>query len=371
MESANIVIIGAGIVGLSVAAEISKNNDSVYVFEKNKMMGMETSNHNSGVIHSGIYYPKGTLKSLLSIKGNSMIYEICKKYSIPYKQLGKLIVGSGEDEIEQLQKLMRNGNDNGIAGLKMLDSDGIKRLEPAVSAERAIYVPSTGIVEPDDLMNRFYADITRNGAVVAMNTEVTGIKQVNGGYILEGISSGERFSIKCNTVINCAGLYSDKIAEMAGLDIDKLGYRLSYIKGDYFRLSGNPPVKMLVYPVPYGHGLGIHITPDLSGSVKLGPNAYHVENIDYRVESSSSDFIESVKRFLPSISDHNVYEDSAGIRPQLKIDNGSFKDFIIRNEVKNGMPGLINLIGIESPGLTASPAIGEYVSQIYQNEVKG
>ncbi|MGC8608983.1 MAG: NAD(P)/FAD-dependent oxidoreductase [Thermoplasmata archaeon] len=371
MESANIVIIGGGIVGLAVASEISKNNDSVYVFEKNKMIGEETSSHNSGVIHSGIHYPKGTLKAILSVRGNSMIYEMCDRYHIPYKRLGKLTVASDEREIVELEKLMKNGYDNGIAGMKMLDSDGIKKMEPAVRSERALYTPSTGIVEPYDLMNHFHADILKNGAAVALDTEVTGIKNVDGSYIIQGISGGESFSIKCNTVINCAGLYSDKIAEIAGFDIDRLGYRLRYVKGDYFRVSGNPPVRMLVYPVPSGPGLGIHLTPDLSGSVRLGPNAYYVNNINYRIESRSDDFIKSVSSFLPSISEYSISEDSSGIRPQLKKPEGSFKDFIIRDEADNGMPGFINLIGIESPGLTASPAIAEYVSEIYQNEIKG
>ena len=370
MENANIVIIGAGIIGLSIAAEISKNNDYVFVFEKNKMIGMETSSHNSGVIHSGIYYPKVSLKANLSVKGRSMIYEICNKYNIPYKKLGKLIVANGEGELKKLETLMKNGNDNGVTDTRMLDSIGISKMEPAVKAEGALYIPATGIVEPNDLMNFFYAVASRNGAAVAFGTEVTGIRQANDGYIIEGTSSGERFSVKCNTVINCAGLYSDKIAEIVGLDIDMLGYRLSYVKGDYFRISGHPPVKMLVYPVPQDLGLGIHVTPDLSGSLKLGPNAYCVGKIDYKVESNVNDFIKSVKRFLPSISDYTIYEDSSGIRPQLRKSDGSYKDFIIHHETDNGLPGFINLIGIESPGLTSSPAIAAYVSDIYENEVK-
>ena len=370
MENANIVIIGAGIIGLSIAAEISKNNDYVFVFEKNKMIEMETSSHNSGVIHSGIYYPKGSLKANLSVKGRSMVYEICDKYNILYKKLGKLIVANGESELKKLEKLMKNGNNNGVTDMRILDSIGISKMEPAVKAEGALYIPQTGIVEPNDLMNFFYAVALRNGVSVAVGTEVTGITQVNEGYIIGGISSGERFSIKCKTVINCAGLGSDKIAEIAGLDVDMLGYRLSYVKGDYFRVTGRPPVKMLIYPVPQELGLGIHVTPDLSGSLKLGPNAYCAGKIDYKVESNVNDLIKSVKRFIPSISDYNIYEDSSGIRPQLRKSDGSYKDFIIHHETDNGLPGFINLIGIESPGLTSAPAIATYVSDIYENEIK-
>ncbi|KAA8922936.1 NAD(P)/FAD-dependent oxidoreductase [Thermoplasma sp.] len=370
MESANIVIIGAGVVGLSIASELSKDNESVYVFEKNRVFGAETSSHNSGVIHSGIYYPKGTLKATLSIKGNSMIYQICEKYGISYKRLGKLIVATGDRELKELEKIFQNGMNNGIDGIEMVDSDGVRRIEPAVQADAAIYVPSTGIVEPYDLMNYYYAKISKNGGIVALRTEVTGIRKSGDGYILDGISAGERFSVRCNTVINAAGLYSDRIAEIAGFDVDSLGYRLNYVKGDYFRVSGKPPVRMLVYPIPEASGLGIHLTPDLSGSVRLGPNAYEVDHIDYRVESKAEDFMASVMRFLPSISEYEIHEDSTGIRPQLRKKDGSYKDFIIRNEVDHGMPNFINLIGIESPGLTASPAIASYVSDIYKNEIR-
>ncbi len=370
MERANIVVIGAGVVGLAVAFELSKYNDSVYVFEKNKIIGAETSSHNSGVIHSGIYYPKGTLKAELSMKGNSMLYQMCREHGISCKRLGKLIVANGDRELRELEELMRNGNNNEIEGIEMLDGDGVKKMEPAIKAEAAIYVPSTGIIDPTELMNYFYAGLTKNGGIVALNTEVTGIRQSNDGYMIDGISAGQKFSVACNTVINSAGLHSDRIAEMAGLDVDALGYRLNYVKGDYFRISGKPPVRMLVYPIPEASGLGIHLTPDLSGSVKLGPNAYHVDHLDYHVQSDVMDFIASVRRFLPSISEYNIHEDSSGIRPQLKKQSSSYRDFIIRNEADHGLPNFINLIGIESPGLTASPAIGQFVSSIYKDEIK-
>ncbi len=370
MERANIVIIGAGIVGLSIAAEISKNNESVYILEKNWNFGLETSSHNSGVIHSGIYYPKNSLKSTLSIKGNQLIYDICKNYKIPVRKLGKLIVAKGEDEIKNLDKLMLNGIDNNIEGLKFLDQEDVRRLEPNVVVDKAIYVPSTGIIEPTDLMEYFYSKATKNQVQIAYKTEVTGIKRLDDGYELKGISVGEKFNIQANTVINSAGLFADKIAAMVGLDIDNLGYRLQYYKGDYFRISGPPPVKMLIYPVPNSIGLGIHLTPDLSGSVRIGPNAYPVEKIDYKVESNKKEFIDSVKRFIPSIEKYQIDEDSAGIRPKIKGSSEIFKDFVITHEKNNGLFGYINLVGIESPGLTAAPAIAEYVSEIYENEIK-
>jgi L-2-hydroxyglutarate oxidase LhgO len=370
MESANIVVIGAGVVGLAVAAKLSEKNGGVYIFEKNQKFGMETSSHNSGVIHSGIHYPKDTLKARLCVKGNSMIYELCQKYQIPYKGLGKLTVAITEEEIYELEKLMKMGEDNGVEGLKFLERENVRKLEPNVEVEKALYSSSTGIVEPDELVNHFYAQARKNNAVLATETEVASLKKVNDGYEIGGISVGEKFTVTAKTVVNCTGLYSDKIAAMLRLDIDKLGYRIHYCKGDYFRVAGKPPVKMLVYPVPKGAGLGIHLTPDLGGSVRLGPNAYYVDSISYGVESNEKEFREDVERFLPLIRERQIQADSAGVRPKLQGPKDSFRDFVIRHEAGRGLFGFINLVGIESPGLTAAPAIAEFVSEMYENEIK-
>jgi len=370
MEQANIVVIGAGIVGLAIAAELSKNNEFVYVLEKNRNLGQEVSTHNSGVIHSGIYYPKNSLKANLCIEGNAMIYSISRDYNIPTKKLGKLIVAKSEEETNELDKLMKLGMEKNIEGLKFLEKGEVMKLEPNVRVEKAIYVPSTGIIEPTDLMYYFYSRAIKNRAIIAKETEVRSIKKTDNGYELSGTSVGEKFTIQAKTVINSAGLYSDKIAEMIGLNLDKLGYRIHYCKGDYFRVSGEPPVKMLIYPVPDNAGLGIHLTPDLTGSVKLGPNAYYVNNIDYKVESSEKEFRESVSKFIHSIIKYEINVDSSGIRPKLQGPGEPFRDFVIKHETDNDLFGFINLIGIESPGLTAAPAIGKYVREIYENEIK-
>jgi L-2-hydroxyglutarate oxidase LhgO len=370
METANIVVIGAGVVGLAVAAKLSENHESVFVFEKNPKFGQETSSHNSGVIHSGIHYLKGSLKARLCVKGNIMLYELCEKHRIPYKRLGKLTVAITEEEIDELEKLMQQGQDNSVEGLKFLEREEVKKLEPHVEVERALISPSTGIVEPDELMNFFYAQARKNHAVLATETEVAALRKTDGGYEVSGMSVGEKFTVTARTVINCAGLYSDRIAAMTGLDVDKLGYRLHPCKGDYFRLAGKPPVAMLVYPIPKGAGLGIHLTPDLGGSIRLGPNSYYVDKIDYQVESSEKEFREDVETFLPLIRERQIQVDSAGIRPKLQGPKDPFRDFIIRHEADRGLFGLINLIGIESPGLTAAPAIGEFVSEICENEIK-
>jgi len=369
MEKAKIVVIGAGVVGLAVAASLSEKSQDVYVLEKNKRFGQETSGHNSGVIHSGIHYRPKSLKAELCVKGNRMLYDICMKHDVPYKKLGKLTVAIEEEEIEELEKLMRQGEANGVEDLKIIGREEVKRLEPKVEVEKALYSPSTGIVEPDELMNYFYAEIQKHNALFVPTTEVTSIKKTGDDYEIGGVSIDEKFIIRAEAVVNCAGLYSDKVASMTGLNIDQLGYRLHLCKGDYFRLGGKPLVKMLVYPVPKGPGLGVHLTPDMTGGVRLGPNAYYVNDVSYEVESNEKEFRTDVERFLPAVTEREIRPDSAGVRPKLEGPGDGFKDFVIRHEADKGLFGFINLVGIESPGLTASPAIAELVSRIYDEEI--
>ncbi len=370
MDKAQVVVIGAGIVGLSIAASISRYTEQVIVLEKNNKIGLESSTHNSGVIHSGIHYDKGTLKAILSMKGNEMIYDICEKYDIPFKKLGKLTVANGENEINELEKLWKKGEENGVPDMQLLEAQEIKKIEPRIKADLALLTPTTGIVEQNELLNYFYSKTLISGGYVAFNTEVVGLKKIKDYYEIECKSPTGKFSIFSDVVINSAGLYSDRIAEFLGLDVEKLGYRIQYVKGDYFRIKGSPPVKMLVYPIPEKNGLGIHLTPDIAGSVKIGPNAYFVDSIDYNVESSKNEFIGGVKNYFPSIVEYELMEDSSGIRPTLRNTNKNHKDFIISHESDKGYYGFINLIGIESPGLTAAPAIGEFVSNIYNDEIK-
>ena len=369
MEKARIVIIGAGVVGLAVAARLSEENQDVYLLEENERFGQETSSHNSGVIHSGIHYRPGSLKAQLCVEGNRMLYDLCEKHGVPFKRLGKLTVAVGDEEVEEVERLMRQGEANGVEGLKMMGREEVKRLEPMVEVERALYSPSTGILEPDELMNHFYAEVQRHGGLFVPLTEVTGVAKGDDGYVVGGVSGGEKFEVRAEAVVNCAGLNSDKVASMAGLHVDELGYRLFWCKGDCFRVGGRPLVKMLVYPVPKGAGLGIHLTPDMAGGIRLGPNAYYVERVSYEVESSEKEFREDVQRFVPSIANREIRADSAGVRPKLEGPGMGFRDFVIRHEADRGLFGFINLVGIESPGLTASPAIAELVSRIYRDEI--
>ena len=369
-ERANIVVIGGGLIGLSIAAKLSERSKGIFVLEKNSKAGQETSSRNSGVIHSGIHYPRGSLKATLSVRGNELLYDLCLKYRIPHKKLGKLTVAIGEKEIAEIERLKKQGEENGVPGLKMLEGKEAKELEPNLHSDRALLSPTSGIIEASELVNHYQSIISLNGAFVSTSTEVVGISLKKTGYELTCRAAGGEFNLIADTVINAAGLNSDKIAAMAGLDIDRLGYRLYYCKGDYFRIHGAPPIKHLVYPVPKGGGLGIHATPDLSGSVKIGPNAYYVDKLDYRVTTNVEDFRADVGRYLPTVLDMNIQEDSSGIRPKLQGPGDSFRDFVISEEADKGLSGFINLIGIESPGLTATPAIAELVSDIYLDKLK-
>lgn len=370
METAKIVVIGAGVVGLAAAAKLSEMNSGVFVLEKNSKYGQETSTHNSGVIHSGIHYPPGSLKAKLCVEANPVLYQMCEKHRIPFDRLGKLTVAIGEEEIAELEKLMEWGTQNEVPGLRFMDGEEVKKMEPNVEVERALLSPSTGIVDADELMNYYNAEAYRNGAVLSMQTEVTEISKTTEGYEIKGVSQGETFNIKAETVVNCAGLSADRICEMVGIDLDQAGYRLHLCKGDYYRLVGKAPVKMLVYPLPKGGGLGIHLTPDLAGTIRLGPNSYYVDKIDYLVESGEKEFMGDVEKYVPRIVGHELIPDFAGVRPKLQGPKDGFKDFVIRNEADKGLDGFINLVGIESPGLTSAPTIARLVGEIYENEVK-
>ncbi len=364
------MVVGAGVVGLAIASELARRDRDLFIVEREERYGMGASSRNSEVIHAGIYYPKGSLKAELCVKGNRMLYSICRENRIPHKRLGKLIVATNEEEMKTIEGLYRQGRENGAEGLEMIDEEMIRRFEPEVRAIGAIYSPSTGILDAHALMDHFYRKARRNSGVdpLILGTEVVGIEPKGDGYRVEIVGVEGRASVEARVVINSAGLHADRVAEMVGIDADREGYRIHPCKGDYFSLSGRPPVKMLIYPEPPkgGAGLGIHATPDLTGRIKFGPNAYYVKEINYRVESGVEEFWRDIIKYLPSIRREDLHPDMAGIRAKLQGPGQPFRDFVIRHEEDKGFPGFINLIGIESPGLTASPAIAEMVENMVE-----
>lgn len=365
MDEVAITIIGAGAIGLAIAAELSADYDSVVVLEKNDSFGQEISSRNSEVIHSGIYYPEGSLKARLCIEGADLLYGICEKYSIPHKRLGKFIVATEQAELEALEQLFINGKKNGVEDLVLLEKKEINNIESNTNAIAAIYSPNTGIIDSHSLMKHFLNVAKERGVLVAFNSEVEFINKEDSGFVI-GIKQ-ENFQLKSRVVINCAGLSADYLAELAGIDIDKSGYRISPCKGSYFSYSKPSPVGMLVYPIPVKRltGLGIHATLDLGSRLRFGPDTEYIKSVDYNVDiHKRKSFYESASKIIPGLEMDAFVPDMAGIRPKLQAENGKINDFVIREETNNGLHGLINLIGIESPGLTASPSIAKMVAGI-------
>lgn len=371
MEQIDITIVGAGVIGLAVAYELSKAYKDIFVIERNSSFGQETSSRNSEVIHAGIYYPKDSLKTKTCIEGKELLYEFCAKNNITHRRIGKLIVAIDDSEIKDLERLFKHGLENGVEDLKLLSKNEIKNLEPHVKCEAALYSPSTGILDTHSLMQNLVLQFKNCGGEIAYNTELIGIDKVKDGFELAVEDKREGvFKFLTCIFINCAGLNSDKVAGMAGLKKEE--YRLKYCKGDYFRVHNNKArfISRLIYPVPKEGraGLGIHATLDLAGGLRLGPDDEYVEKIDYNVNvSKAKNFYESVRQFLPFIQLEDLSPDIAGVRPKLQGPQEDFRDFIIKDEIDNGLPGFINLIGIESPGFTSSLSIAKMVRDIVRN----
>lgn len=361
----NITIIGAGVIGLAIAEELSTRFDLVSVVEKNDAMGQETSSRNSEVIHAGIYYPSGFLKARFCTEGNRLLYELCKQRGIPHKRIGKVIVAVDDEECQTLEGIKKHAEENGVNDLTLLGRRQVQSLEPEVYSKAALFSPSTGIIDSHNLMRSFCIKAEANKAIMSFRSEVTAITAEKGTYELE-INSGE-FRFRTRVLINSAGLYADRIASLAGIDIDQRDYRLKYCKGNYFSISPSPKLHHLVYPVPPQNtvSLGVHATLDLANRIKFGPDSQYISNIEYSIdETRKQSFYESIRKYLPGIHPESLYPEMCGIRPKLQGPGEPSRDFVVRDERDAGYPGLINLIGMESPGLTSCIAIARFVSEL-------
>jgi L-2-hydroxyglutarate oxidase LhgO len=359
----DITIIGAGVIGLAIAAELSTSFKDVVVLEKSNRFGLETSSRNSEVMHSGIYYPEGSLKAILCVEGVDLLYKFCYNHSISYRKTGKLIVAAEESELGDMEKLYQKGIRNGVRNIRHIDKHDIEKIEPMAKGIAGIYLADTGIIDSHGYMNVLY-NIGRAADVSYIyNSEADYIDKKNDGFIVGIKKDGIRFSTR--VLINASGLSSDYVAELAGINVDESDYRLDYFKGSYFSYGKKSPVKMLVYPLPQSHltGLGVHATIDMGGRLRFGPDTEHVTAIDYDVDSTKKKFFyESACRIIKNLDEDCFYPDMAGIRPKLKGEGA--RDFVINHEKSRGLDGLINLIGIESPGLTSSIAIAKKVKKM-------
>jgi L-2-hydroxyglutarate oxidase LhgO len=374
MQTVDSIIIGGGVVGLAVAAELARQfpGRSIALLERNGACGQETSSRSSEVIHAGIYYAAGSLRARLCVEGKTLLYQFCRRWDVPHRRIGKLIVAKSTEEAATLDLLMNCGRLNGIDDLELLDRRQVQALEPHVKAISAVWSPSTGIIDSHGLTARLAWCAAQQGATVACRHEVIGIDKAADGYDVCFFGpDGTKEYLHSSWVVNCAGLGAEHIAAYAGIDSADAGYRLYFCKGEYFRvpLSKGHLVEHLVYPPPYKDllGLGIHVTKSLDGMTKLGPNAFYVDGLDYAVDPDHAlEFYDGIKDYLPFLSRDDLQPDTAGIRPKLQAPGEPARDFVIRHEADKGLPGFINLIGIESPGLTSCLAIGNMVAAMIE-----
>jgi len=354
----DITIIGAGVIGLAIASELADNKTNIMILEKNESHGMEISSRNSEVIHAGIYYPSDSMKAKFCVEGRQHLYETCMKHNIPHLKIGKLIIAMSDREMETIEQLGKAAEKNGVT-VTLVDKKQVNAMEPRINAAGALYSPETGIINAHALMNYYHRSAKMKGAEIVYKTRVTHIEKLSDGYRITTMNGdSDYFEFDTKKVINAAGLHSDEIAAMTGGS-----YKLHYCKGDYFSIKNikRGTVNKLVYPVPEKDhvGLGVHLTLDLAGRMKLGPDATYINRVEeYKIDGSKREqFYEAAVKFLPFIQKEDIVPDMSGIRPKLQGPGESFRDFVIKEEI----PGFINLVGIESPGLTAAPAIAKYV----------
>ena len=367
---AEVTIIGAGVVGLAVSAALSGCKGSVFVIDRNRTFGQEASSRNSEVIHSGIHYPLGSLKGKLCLEGKKKIFTYCNKNDIPYRKCGKLIVASKTGDTQKLLEILKRSQRNGVTDGRIIEKDEIAEIEPYVKATIALYFPTSGIIDSHNLMKQLEADSVIGGSQIVYGAEVVGIKKIKDGYYINLIDADkQKFDFSTKMIVNAAGLEAGKIAGYLG--VNDPDYRVYYWKGEYFGVGNgkNKYVNSLIYPVPEPNtvGLGIHTTVDLGGGLKLGPNAIWLsdDNPDLKVDPSHSVmFYNTVKHFLPFIELNDLSSDQAGIRTKLQKPGDPVRDFIINEETNRNLPGFVNLLGIESPGLTACLAIADYVKSL-------
>jgi L-2-hydroxyglutarate oxidase LhgO len=371
MDRANIVIIGGGVVGCAVARAVSKRWTDVFLVEQSPNLGMATSTRNSGVIHSGIYYPQNSLKAQMCVEGNRQLYEFCAEHQVPHRNCGKLVVAHGADQEADLQKLAENGRKNGVKGLQFLDHKTIHAREPHIEATAAMEVPSTGIVSAEDLVKTLARLATNQNASILTHARVVrmqpGADSISVTFQIgdpDDPASIVEETVESHCVINCAGLYADEVAAMLG----NTGYRVYPVRGEYCEVvrAKSDLVHTLVYPLPHkdGLGLGVHFTKTLWGTVLVGPTAdYVAEKNDYeRNRLPVEEFVRRAKPMIPELGVEDLKLAFSGIRPKLIApgSSSSFADFIIERDAK--VPRAIHLVGIESPGLTSCLSIADYVA---------
>lgn len=369
-EAVDCVVIGAGAVGLAAARALALAGHEVMVLEKERWIGSETSSRNSEVIHAGLHYPKGSLKARFCVAGRDRLYSYCGERGIPHKRLGKLTVACKDEEIAIIESVWRKAEANGVTDLEWLDGKAARTLEPALSCVRAFLSPSTGIVDSHALMLAYQAEAEAAGAMVVLRAPVLSGRVTEHGFALE-VGGAEPMTLDCRLLINSAGIHAPALArKIAGVPAASIP-RDYFCRGVYFTASGRSPFQRLIYPVPEPGGLGVHLTLDLAGQARFGPDVEWIDRIDYTVDPRRGDhFYAAIRHYWPGLRDGALQPGYAGIRPKISGPAEPAADFLVQGPVEHGVPGLVTLYGIESPGLTASLAIADHVAELLATPAK-
>lgn len=365
MEKVDAVIVGGGVIGLAIARELSASLDSCVLLEQANTIAQGVSARNSGVIHAGLYYPHGSSKARLCVRGRQLLYDYCERKRVPHRRCGKLLLAR-ETEHDQLQALFKQGLENGVEGLSVLERAALKKREPAVEADLALYSAETGIVDAAMLASALRDDFEARGGIVLCHTRLEKVLPAGSCYELHCRGS-EAYRFSGSRLVNAAGLSAREVAaSIEGFDKTLIPQRY-LCKGNYFRYTGRQRFNHLIYPLPAAglSGLGIHATHDLQGALRFGPDVQYIDTEDYRVdESRAGAFYRAIRQYFPTLEDDSLVPDFAGIRPKLAAEGEAAADFLIQSETDHHHKALANLFGIESPGLTASMAIAEDVASL-------
>jgi L-2-hydroxyglutarate oxidase LhgO len=368
MEQIDAVVIGAGVVGLAVGRALALSGREVLVLESENAIGTGTSSRNSEVIHAGIYYPAGSLKARLCVQGKQMLYAYCAERGVAHQQLGKLIVATSPEQVLALDGIRAKAAANGVHDLQKLTAAQAQALEPALACEAALLSPSTGVVDSHGLMLALQGDMENAGGLLALVSPVQhiGVRHGTATHPIR-VTTEDGTEVACKVLVNAAGLHAVSLARsMDGLDPSQLPQALPqayFAKGNYFTLAGRAPFSRLIYPVPEAAGLGVHLTLDLGGQAKFGPDVQWVDDpADLQVDPRRGDaFYAEVRKYWPALQDGALQPGYAGMRPKINAPHEAAADFMIQGPAEHGVPGLVNLLGIESPGLTSSLAIADEV----------